>query len=98
MKKQTWLAALAVCLVLATLSPLASSAPDGLETVAGDKGFLGMGKDSLVVAAAGYLFPGIENRALATIMAGWLGVFIMFGLGYGAACLILRLRKARESQ
>jgi len=40
MNKKWWLIALAFCLVLAAISPLASSSPDGLEKVAEDKGFI----------------------------------------------------------
>jgi len=43
---------------------------------------------------ADYVFPGIENEALATILAGWLGVILLFGTAYGLAWLI----KSRKSQ
>jgi cobalt/nickel transport protein len=98
MKKQTWLAVLGVCLVLATLAPLASPAPDGLEKVAGDNGFLGMSRGSPVTLMAEYLFPGVENRALATVFAAWLGTLVVFGLGYGIARIIYRFRKAPASR
>jgi cobalt/nickel transport protein len=98
MKKQTWLAVLGVCLVLATLAPLASPAPDGLEKVAGDKGFLGMGRGSPITLMSEYLFPGIENRAVATILAAWLGTLTVFGIGYGAAYILYLIRKAPASR
>lgn len=90
--KKIWLIALAVCLLLATVSPLASSAPDGLERVADDKGFLEMGRESPFSIVADYVFPGVENETLATIMAGWLGTILVFLLAYGSAWLIYRLK------
>ena len=88
MNKKWWLIALAFCLVLATVSPLASSSPDGLEKVAEDKGFIGLAESSPFEAVADYVFPGIENEALATILAGWLGTLVLFGVAYGLGWLI----------
>jgi len=94
LNKKGWLIGFGVCLALATLTPLASGAPDGLEKVAGDQGFLGLARSSSVAAASGYLFPGVGNQALATMLAGWLGTALVFALAYGAACVITRSRKA----
>ena len=94
MHKKWWLAAFAACLLLVTVSPLASSAPDGLEKVAGDKGFADVAQASPFEVVAGYVFPGIENEALATILAGWLGTILLFGIAYGLAWII-KSRKNR---
>lgn len=88
MNKKWWLIALIFCLILATISPLASSSPDGLEKVAEDKGFIGLAGEAPFEVVADYIFPGIENEALATIMAGWLGTLMLFGIAYGLAWLI----------
>ena len=88
MNKKWWLIALAFCLVLATISPLASSSPDGLEKVAEDKGFIGLAEGSPFEIVADYVFPGIENEALATILAGWLGTLVLFGIAYGLGWII----------
>ena len=96
MNKKWWLMALAFCLVLATISPLASSSPDGLEKVAEDKGFINTGGEATFEVAAGYIFPGIENEALATIMAGWLGILALFTIVYGLAWLI-KSRKGKAT-
>jgi hypothetical protein len=96
MNKKWWLMALAFCLVLATISPLASSSPDGLEKVAEDKGFINTGGEAMFEVAAGYIFPGIENEALATIMAGWLGILALFTIVYGLAWLI-KSRKGKAT-
>jgi hypothetical protein len=37
-----------------------------------------------------YLFPGIENEALATAVAGVAGTLLMFVLGYGLAWAVRR--------
>jgi len=93
MNKKWWLAALVVCLALATIAPLASSAPDGLERVAEDKGFIGLAENAPFEIMADYVFPGVENEALATVMAGWLGTLILFGVAYGLAWLIKSRKK-----
>lgn len=72
-------------LVLAVLSPLASSHPDGLEWVAEQNGFLEAAKDALYNIIPDYAMPGIANPALATIAAGILGAVIVFGVAYGIA-------------
>ena len=88
MSKKWWLIALLVCLAVATISPLASSAPDGLERVAEDNDFIGLALEAPFQIVADYVFPGIENEALATITAGWLGTLALFGAVYGFSWLI----------
>jgi len=88
MSKKWWLIALLFCLALATISPLASSSPDGLERVAEDKGFVGLAQEAPFEVVADYIFPGIENEVLATTLAGWLGTLVLFGIAYGLAWLI----------
>ncbi len=96
MKSKWWLISLGACLVVACLSPLASSSPDGLERVAEDKGFIGLAKKAPFQVVADYVFPGIENEALATILAGLIGTLIVFGVVYVLARL-LTLRKKRST-
>ena len=93
MKSKWWLIALVVCLAVATISPLASSSPDGLEKVAEDKGFIGLAEDSPFEIIADYAFPGIENEALATMLAGWLGTLVLFSVTYGIAWLIISRKR-----
>lgn len=94
MKSKWWLISLLICLAVACLSPLASSSPDGLERVAEDRGFIELGEEAPYQVIADYVFPGIENEALATILAGIIGTLILFGAAYGLAWL-LTLRKRR---
>ena len=96
MNKRWWLIALLFCLALVTVSPLASSSPDGLEKVAGDKGFIDTAEGAPFEVVADYIFPGIENEALATILAGWLGTLVLFAIVYGLAWLI-KSKKGRTT-
>ena len=97
MKLRWWIAGYVSALAVALLSPLASGSPDGLERVAEDKGFLGRAEDAPYGVIADYVFPGIENEAAATILAGIVGTTVMYVLVMGAAYVGLRvlLRRAR---
>ena len=88
MKSKWWLIGLVACLAVACLSPLASSAPDGLERVAEDKGFIGLAGEAPFHIIADYVFPGIGNEAVATILAGLIGTLVLFGAVYGLAWLV----------
>ena len=88
MKSKWWLISLVACLAVACLSPLASSSPDGLERVAEDRGFVDLGQEAPYQIIADYVFPGIENEALAAILAGIIGTLILFGVAYGVAWLV----------
>ena len=83
-----------IALVLAVLSPLASSHPDGLEWVAEEHGFIETAKAALYNIIPDYTMPGISDPAIATIVAGVLGVIIVFGVAYGIA----RAEKQTDTQ
>lgn len=85
----------AIAILLAVLSPLASSHPDGLEWVAEQKGFLEVAKDAIYTIMPDYLMPGISNPTLATIIAGILGAVVVFGVAFGIAKAEIRT-PARE--
>ena len=76
-----------IALFLAVLSPLASSHPDGLVWVAKQNGFLESAKQAVYHLVPGYSIPGISNQALATILAGILGVVIVFGVAFAVGAL-----------
>lgn len=65
------------------VSPFASKAPDGLEKVAGEYGFMER-EISLLHGSplADYIFPGIKNTAFAKGLAGVIGTTLVFGLGF----------------
>ena len=72
------------------LAPLASPDPDGLERVAGDHGFLGTAQDALYSILPDYTIPGVDGN-LSTILAGLIGVVIVFGL------MVLRRARPRRA-
>lgn len=83
--KWVWVVGLAIALFLAIASPLASSHPDGLEWVAEQKGFLDSAQDSVYQIIPDYVLPGVSNEGLATILAGIVGIVIVFGVAFGVA-------------
>lgn len=78
---------LVIAVILAVLSPLASSHPDGLEWVAEQQGFIEHAQEPLYQVIPDYVLPGVSDEALATILAGVIGVVIVAGvalvIGYG---------------
>ena len=87
-----WISGLVLTVVLLVISPLASSKPDGLEWVAEKLGFLIMAQDASYHIIPDYVLPGIQNEALATILAGVVGVVIVMAL-----VLLLTRRKASQA-
>jgi len=91
-KRYGWLIGLSIALATALLSPLASPYLDGLERVAEDQGFLDRAEDAPYEVLPDYVFPGIQNEALATIVAGLVGTLVVFGLVSGLAWVVRRRR------
>ncbi len=87
-----------IALALAVLSPLASSHPDGLEWVAEQKGFLSQARSAVYQIIPDYSLPGISNAALSTILAGVIGVVVVFGIAYGIARADRRAAKESSSE
>ncbi len=85
--KAIWIGGLVLAAFLAILSPLASAHPDGLEWVAEQNGFLDAVREPIFKLVPDYIFPGISNQNLATIVAGILGVLLVFGVALGVAFL-----------
>jgi cobalt/nickel transport system permease protein len=90
--KALWVGGLATAVVLAAVSPLASAHPDGLEWVAEQHGFLRLARGPVFDIIPDYAIPGLSNEALATILAGIVGVVMVFGTALGLA--YLRRRRA----
>lgn len=88
-----WIGGLVVAVVLAILSPLASAHPDGLEWVAEQRGFLEAAQDAPYSVIPDYVFPGIANEKLATIVAGMVGLVTVFVVMW----LVGTARRKRES-
>jgi len=92
-----WLAGLAIAaLVVIVLAPLASSDPDGLERVAEDRGFLDRAQDAVYEILPDYSIPGIEDPFLTTVLAGLIGVVVLFGLMVLLGRLLARRRGPGE--
>lgn len=78
-----WIAGLVVAIGIAIASPLASRFPDGLEWVAKQQGFLTNAHGAPYQIIPDYVLPGVQNEALATILAGIVGVLLVFGVAFG---------------
>lgn len=89
-RRAWWLAGLALAILVAVLSPLASPEPDGLERVAEDHGFIQRALEPAYRLIPDYLFPGIADERLATITAGILGTLLIFALTCGLALFLRR--------
>jgi cobalt/nickel transport protein len=93
-------AGLGVCLLLATfLSPFASAAPDGLERVAADRGFLRHAEEAPLWRSSplpDYEVPGVRGTRAATGLAGLAGTLIVFGLSLGIGRLLARRRSSER--
>jgi cobalt/nickel transport system permease protein len=83
--RAVWVAGLLIALALAVASPLASTHPDGLEWVAEEHGFLHAAQQPLYMIIPDYAIPGVHNATLATILAGIVGLLIVFGVTLGVA-------------
>ena len=97
LKRYWWLIGLLIAFAVALLSPLASPHPDGLERVAENQGFLDRAKDAPYEVVPDYVFPGIGNEAVATIVAGLVGTLVVFGIAYSLAWIVRRRQKPSTS-
>jgi len=76
---------LAIALIVAALSPLASGHPDGLNRVAADLGFDGRALGPVYEIFSGYAIPFLSNEVVSKIVAVGLGTLIVFGVALVAA-------------
>ena len=90
MKVTWWIAGYFIALAITLIAPFASSSPDGLERVAEDQGFMDTAKEAPYAVIADYVFPGVENEALATVLAGVIGVTIIYLLVAGGTYMAYR--------
>ena len=96
MKLTWWIAGYFIALAITLIAPFASSSPDGLERVAEDQGFMDTAREAPYTVIADYVFPGIESEALATILAGVIGVTIIFLLLAGGTYMAHRATANRR--
>ena len=93
-------AGLVVAVALALfVSPEASSAPDGLNKVAIERGFADREQTHALADAptAGYAVRGVDNERLSTGIAGVLGVTLVFATGFGLFAALRRHGKRRSA-
>ncbi len=88
MKSRWWLIGLAIAMLLAVLSPIASKFPDGLDRFAEGYSFVDKASEPAFTVISDYSFPGITNEATATIVAGLLGTLLLFGIVFGLASIL----------
>lgn len=90
---------LVIALGLTLLAPLASADPDGLERITEGLSAPGMADVPQVPAVnilPDYTIPILGNTGLSTVLAGVIGVLVVFGAAYGVALISRRLSKRRE--
>lgn len=71
-----------VALALVFLAPLASGSPDGLEWVAGEKGFLETAQDAPYELLPDYTVPFLGDGSISTIAAGIIGALVVFAIAF----------------
>jgi cobalt/nickel transport system permease protein len=80
-RRYWWVAGLLVAaVVVIILAPLASSDPDGLERVATDTGFIDAGEEAAFQILPDYSVPFIGDGTASLIVAGLVGVVLLFGV------------------
>jgi cobalt/nickel transport system permease protein len=89
-----WIVGALLSIFLVVLSPIASAHPDGLEWVAEQHGFIDRAQAPLYGVIPDYILPGVSNEALATILAGIIGVLLVVMTAAGVSWL----RRSRPTQ
>lgn len=93
LKRHWWIGGLVIAAaVVILLAPLASADPDGLERVGTDHGFLASAQDAIYSILPDYSIPGFDDPAASTILAGLIGVAIVFLVMVGLGRLLRRRR------
>ena len=93
-----WALGYIVAVAVTLLAPLASGSPDGLERVAEDSGFIERAQGAPYAIIADYVVPGIQNEALATILAGVIGVTVVYVLVAGGIYGLFTLCRHRRRE
>ena len=88
-----WIAGLGIAgLIVILAAAFASSDPDGLDSVAIQEGFQTAAAKPGFQVLPDYAFPGLEGT-VATVVAGLVGIAIVFGLVLLLGRLLARRRK-----
>jgi cobalt/nickel transport protein len=86
--------ALAVVLVLA---PAASSDPDGLDRVSGDEGFAEKADEPRFEWLPDYTIPGVDDERATVVLAGSIGVLIVFVVTIGFGAIVRQTRRGSRA-
>jgi cobalt/nickel transport protein len=99
-RRFVWIGLLSAVGVALILSPFASQSPDGLERIAEDHGFIGLGQQAPAVEAPlpDYSVPGIGGGWLSTSAAGVAGTLLTFGLAYGVGRWLSKRRAGQHDR
>ena len=90
MRSAAWvIGGLILALALTLIAPFASRYADGLNKFATTQGFIGKAQSAPFKLLPNYTIPGLHTSGLTTILAGMLGVLIVFTV----ALLLARLSK-----
>lgn len=81
------------CAVVLILAPAASSDPDGLDRVSGDEGFAEEAEEPKYEWLTDYSIPGVESERATVVLAGLVGVGIVFLLTMGFGALVRQSRR-----
>ena len=93
--QKRWILAGAVAtLIVVLLSPLASAAPDGLEWVAGQIGFLDTAQNAPFQVLPDYTLPFLGETHVSTILAGMIGAVVVAGIMFLLFRLLRRPHQA----
>jgi len=98
-RRFAWAGITAGVLLLVINTPLASTLPDGLESVAESLGFAEKSAEAAPATAimAGYTIPGFINEYLATILAAAVGTMLAFALSLVLARVLVAPAKDKRA-
>lgn len=98
LRRYWWAVGILIALfVVFVLAPAASSDPDGLDRVGEDKGFADKAEESRYEWLPDYTIPGVDDEYWSTVLAGAVGVGIVFVATWGFGRLVAKSRRDRAA-
>ncbi len=85
------------CAVVILLAPAASDDPDGLDRVSGDEGFAEKAEEPRYEWLPDYSIPGVDNEWASVVLAGLIGVGIVFAFTFGFGALLRQTRRGSSA-
>jgi hypothetical protein len=82
--------------VVLILAPAASDDPDGLDRVAGDEEFAHKAEDPAFEWLPDYTIPGVDNEWATVVLAGLVGVGIVFALPMVIGGVLRQTRRQQD--